>query len=689
MNTPQELDTLAAAAAAARKTAVEIKRRWRHGETPDATAALADHPELARFKSIVVDLAYEEFLLREKGGEPPNPASFAVRFSTYWASVRNMLDAHKLLQERPELLESAGGDWPEIGSTIQDCILLVELGRGAFGRAYLAKDPGIGDRLCVIKVSAGGSDEARLMGRMAHDHVTDVRWAHPFGNRTAVCMPFVGVSTLADVISAAFPGEGQSRVLTAQIILDAAEADDLAGQVAGTINPIVRPNEPFVVGACAVAARIADAVAYLHTKNIIHGDLKPSNVVVGPGGSPHLIDFNLSGQDAPPGTVRGTPAYMAPELLDALTKLPTSPIDPHKADLFALGVVLYELLTGHHPFQPNSGSAANVTTDTLAAAIRGGPPLFPNEIPPSVARVIASCLAVDPAARPANATAVQTVLDRFVSDSRAPRRRRRRAITGAALVAALLVVFIGAIGPVRPPQLDVPPAADRPPQTGDEFAARGLARLHDDLSGAEADFNKAFQLTNNPKYLGFVAYCRSRTGWNRDAIPIGKRAVDKGFRSAEVLNNLGYAQLEMDQLPEAIEVLTDALEVHRNMQAALFNRAFARFKQGSKQNPPVVDPKAVEDIEVALAAGPSSYELHLTAAQIFALGADEHRPELTDRAIEQLRQAVQTGLNPTVIQNNTLLQKRLAKYPGFQEVIAAPFVPSGDPPQLRLVEPSR
>jgi hypothetical protein len=681
VNTPQELDAVANAAAAARKTAVEIKRKWRHGETPDARAALADHPELARFKSIVVDLAYEEFLLREKGGEPPNPASFAVRFSTYRASVRKMLDAHKLLQERPELLESAGGDWPEIGSTIQDCILLVELGRGAFGRAYLAKDPGIGDRLCVIKVSAGGSDEARLMGRMAHDHVTDVRWAHPFGHRTAVCMPFVGVSTLADVISAAFPGEGQSRTLTAQIILDAAEADDLAGQVARTTDPIVRPNEPFVVGACAVAARIADAVTYLHTKKIIHGDLKPSNVVVGPGGSPHLIDFNLSGQDAPPGTVRGTPAYMAPELLDALTKLPTTPIDPHKADLFALGVVLYELLTGHHPFQPKSGSAANVTTDKLAAAIRGGPPLFPNEIPPSVARVIASCLAVDPGARPASATVVQSVLDRFVSDSRAPSRRRRRVSTAAALVAALLVVLIGAIGPVRPPQ------------TGDEFAARGLARLHaGDPSGAEADFNAAHRLTKepkDPKYLPFIAYCHSLTGRNGPAAAIGKLAVDNGVRSAEVLNNLGYAWIDMGQFPEAVQVLTDALEVHPNMQAALFNRAFARFNQRLSQKSQRIDTQAIDDILAALAAGPSSYELHLTAANIFALGADDHRrPELANKAIEQLRQAVRTGLKPTVIQNSTLLGERLAKYPGFQEVLAAPFVPSGDPPQLRLVEPS-
>src|SRR5207237_93847 len=119
------------------------------------------------------------------------------------SSIRDMLDAHRLFVERPDLLAPPDEDWPAVGTCVEGLDLLAELGRGAFGRAYLAYDPAT-DRTCALKLAPGGEAEARVIGRLAHPHVTDVYWARRIGARTAVCMPFHGASTLADVLAAAF-----------------------------------------------------------------------------------------------------------------------------------------------------------------------------------------------------------------------------------------------------------------------------------------------------------------------------------------------------------------------------------------------------------------------------------------------------------------------------------------------------
>ncbi|HEX4608183.1 MAG TPA: protein kinase, partial [Urbifossiella sp.] len=411
----------------ARGLAIDLKRQWRKGGEADAAAALAAHPELARHKSVVLDLAYEEYLLREKAGGAPDPGAFAGRFPAFRASIRAMLDEHQLLTERPELLDPKAAEWPAVESQFEGLDLLAELGKGAFGRAYLAFDPDT-SRLCVLKLATGRSIEAKVIGRLAHPHVTDVYWARAVGPRTAVCMPFVGVSTLADVVSTAFPHPGDAPPAAADVILHAAAADQLAGEIERRSAAVVRPGEGYLVGAAAVAARIADAVGYLHGKGVAHGDLKPSNVVVGPGGVPHLIDFNLSTEAGAPAAVRGTPAYMAPELLDAAAAgVPPAGIDLARADLFSLGAVVFELLTGRLPVPPPASGpwTASVVAAAdagafaaLAAAARRPLPALPAALPPAAAAALAACLAADPAARPASAGELAAALDQFVQDRR-------------------------------------------------------------------------------------------------------------------------------------------------------------------------------------------------------------------------------------------------------------------------------
>lgn len=672
---------------AAWAAADRVKRRWRTGDAPDAAGAVAAHPELAGCRSVVIDLAYQEFLLREQAGEAPDPGSFAARFPDFRDSVRDMLDAHRLLTERPELLDPAAGDWPRVGERIEGLELTAELGRGAFGRAYLAFDPGT-DRFCALKLAPGGAAEAQLIGRLAHPHVTDVYWARALGGRTAVCMPFLGVATLTDAIAAAFSGNAAGRPATAGVILKAAEAGGLAGQADRRSAPVVRADEPYLVGACAVGARIAEAVAYLHGRGVVHGDLKPSNVVVGPGGAPHLIDFNLAAGEMNPAAVRGTPAYMAPELIDAaLGGRPVGGTDGRPADLFALGVVLFELLTGRHPYRPDGDAAL---ADLAAVARRGLAPM-PGTIPAAVAAAVAGCLAPDPRHRPASAETVAAALDRYVTGRRSPGRRQRRLVVAITCIAVLC-----SLSPVGLPAAPVPdaattvapaPAVERPPQTADDFFARGRELLQEGQPAAALpQFLAAHQRSGNAKALAFAAYCYALTAQARTAADMGRRAIKDGADSAELRNTVGYALIQSSRPAEAIPHLDEALRLSPNMQAARYNRALARHQQtlapGGKP-----DLRTADDIKAALAAGPPSADLHFDAAQIYAV-CSALDSTLCEAAIDQLCEAALAGKDPIRFRKDYFIFNKLGQHPRFQAACQTRRGPSPVKPiQLRLVEP--
>src|SRR5262249_12214282 len=118
---------------------------------------------------------------------------------------------------------------------------------------------------------------------------------------------------------------------------------------------------PYLRAAAWVVSRLADGLQHAHARGVLHRDVKPSNILLGADGQPMLLDFTLShgkadGDDQPPG---GTVAYMAPEPLRALALR-----DPalarrvdHRADVYALGMVLYELLTGRSPFDHGASYA--------------------------------------------------------------------------------------------------------------------------------------------------------------------------------------------------------------------------------------------------------------------------------------------------------------------------------------------
>jgi eukaryotic-like serine/threonine-protein kinase len=142
-----------------------------------------------------------------------------------------------------------------------------------------------------------------------------------------------------------------------------------------------------------VVLQILDAVGFAHTHGVIHRDIKPSNILVTDGGQVKVADFGIAHVDASEltitGDVLGTPSYMSPEQLWG------APVD-HRADLFAAGVVLYEVLTGVKPFRANSVPEMMSLMQT-----RGPEDLLVHapDAPPALKDVIARALAFDPERR--------------------------------------------------------------------------------------------------------------------------------------------------------------------------------------------------------------------------------------------------------------------------------------------------
>ena len=245
--------------------------------------------------------------------------------------------------------------------------ILDTVGTGAFSRVVRAHDPFIG-RIVAIKlfppeIARGAArdrffQEARVFGQISHPAILAL---HDMGIDETTQIPYF-VMEFVD-------GQPLDRVLEK-----------------GTV-PFPR--------ACAWAGDIAVALAVAHRKGVIHGDVKPANILINGEGRVKLSDFGMARvahRDVGSGQLLGTPAYWCPE------QIMGRPQDA-RSDIFSLGGVLYEMLTGQSPFHGDSIQA--VCTRVLSSA-----PLPPSRtnssVPQALDEIVARCLMKDPALRPTN-----------------------------------------------------------------------------------------------------------------------------------------------------------------------------------------------------------------------------------------------------------------------------------------------
>ncbi len=453
--------------------------KWEAGEKIAAQWYIDHYAGLSEDE--IVALVYEEFCLREENQESPVPAEFLGRFPQVAGPLGRVLEIHDLVGSgtatatvSPSLSREAGASggeraFPEAGQTIAGFRLVEELGRGSFARVFLAQERQLADRLVALKVTRRGSREPQTLARLQHTHIVPVH-SHRIDTATGLhllCMPYFGRITLSRVLAdpAVAKGDSGAALVEALERLDQTEvppAKASAGRAA-----LGRRTFPRAIAWWG--ARLAEALGHAHERGILHRDIKPSNVLVTADGMPMLLDFNLAhepvledGTRAGSTALGGTIDYMAPEHLKALALGNSDGVDG-RADIYGLGVVLFEALCGRRPFASHRKGASVAQVLLGAAHERRRPlPSLRHEkpgLPPALDVVVRRCLEPDPDDRYASAGELAADLQAVADDqpllrAREPwlsqlrgwvRRRRRRLATAAAIMIALTAVLLAVL----------------------------------------------------------------------------------------------------------------------------------------------------------------------------------------------------------------------------------------------------
>nr|WP_081514515.1 protein kinase [Nocardia donostiensis] len=313
--------------------------------------------------------------------------------------------------------EHAALDRITVGQRIGDFDLLTGLGSGAFARVFLARQRSL-QRLVAVKISADHGTEPQTLAQLDHDYIVRVfdqrllqAEATPRARRLRLLyMQFLPGGTLLSVlrwVRATPPDQRDGRLLL--------DAVDSAMEEKGEIRPTdssVRDEIAELTWPETVAwlgRRLAEALDYAACHGVLHRDVKPANVLLTAEGVPKLADFNISFSRAVEGTspvayFGGSLTYMSPEQLEAChpgRARGAADLDT-RADIYSLGVLLWELLTGAKPFDDSTaGSQGDETTidAMLQRRCAGVNPdaleRIPPDCPDSLRRVLLTCLEPD------------------------------------------------------------------------------------------------------------------------------------------------------------------------------------------------------------------------------------------------------------------------------------------------------
>jgi len=379
-------------------------------------------PDLLADRTVLNEVAFEEYRLRALAGEDVSPNEYHRKYnveSDLWPRVTfSELRAERSDSERQDsvpdqrweealTLATDVENFPEIGQKFAGFEIQREIGQGAFSRVYLATQDELSNRPVVLKVGAGDSLEAQHLARLQHTNIVPIYSVHARGNLTAACMPLLGTRTLADLITSLredIPGQSPQQNLISTF-LQRRDETLVATSVPDNAQAAQVSDGPTVVDAVAKASyvnavvwiigQLASGLEHAHQRGIIHRDLKPANILLTDEGVPLVLDFNLSEKivvHGPPSVVvGGTLPYMSPEQLEAMLK--GGGLSP-SSDVFSLGVLFYELLTGQRPYPDRQGVFEEIVTQALNDRESTATPV--NQLNPAIANsltsVVSRCL---------------------------------------------------------------------------------------------------------------------------------------------------------------------------------------------------------------------------------------------------------------------------------------------------------
>ncbi len=369
-----------------------FEREWKRGERPRIEDRISGIHGSAQ-EHLLRELVAVEVEMRRALGENPEPSEYESRFPGHAATIERAFVSAVAQRNAPESTVAAAGDtseratgagagsgssdWP---SHIGRYEILRILGKGGFAVVYLARDPQL-DRLVALKmILAGANAPPEVLDRFQIEAQSIAHLNHP----NIVNIYEVGVADGLPYLALEFV-EGGSLVT----------------------------RDPRPPRSCAETLEtLAKAIQFAHDHSIVHRDLKPANVLVTPDGVPKVSDFGLakrlesdSGRTVS-GSVFGTPSFMAPEQ----ARGENSQVGP-PADVYALGAILYDQLTGRPPFVGTN------TLDTLKM-VCSAEPVAPSElvahVPRDLETIRLKCPGKEPPKRYETAAALADDVRRFL-----------------------------------------------------------------------------------------------------------------------------------------------------------------------------------------------------------------------------------------------------------------------------------
>jgi serine/threonine protein kinase/tetratricopeptide (TPR) repeat protein len=505
---------------------IDLEMRWSRGQRKTLVEYRKAHPRLGANKSLMQEVAYEEYRQRIQAGETVEIGDYRDRFGvdvSQWPSAEatnevdqartQVLHREYVVDQFPKTaevrqavvsqlrhsspgdadrIEEAVSELPRIGERVFGFELVEELGEGAFAKVFRARQADLADRPVALKVAAALSDEPRKLARLQHTNIVPIYSVHQGKNLHAVCMPYLGSLTLEHLLQrirsspGSLPRSGRELLSTLydrRSTLIENNSSRGARVTASEPNPHSEAAAPVLelMSRCThteavlwMGIKLADGLAHAHQRGILHLDLKPANILLTDEGEPMLLDFNLS-VDMKSGVAEqlarlgGTLPYMSPEQLDAF-RGGKRDLDA-RSDLYSLGIILFEMLTGKSPFEKRIGRVLSVVLgmiDDRRQPVPSVRELNPS-VSPAVEAIIRKLLACDRNERYRSAAQVREDFERQLANrplryapnpslrERIRKWHRRHPRLGAAttvgLLAGVLVLFPATAIAVRQNQI--------------------------------------------------------------------------------------------------------------------------------------------------------------------------------------------------------------------------------------------
>ena len=579
---------------------IDLQQRLRLGEEVHVDQYLRDVPELRQAEVELVALLIDEHALRTEAGQLVTFDEYARRFPEHVDTLRNELGLTDDRTRSPQTsgnrsfdadgLSSNADEQLESGNVVGDFRIDRLLGAGGLSRVFLATQLSL-DRQVALKVTvdteedSAAGNEGRTMAAFSHPHIVPVFAEERIGRLRLLAMEYVDGPTLCDFLTEArerFYSPGIRKVATRE------EALSLIGEHCSE-SPIEENGHRRDGGSCrdflcGIIRDLAHALAAAAAREVIHSDIKPANILLTRDGKAMLADFNVSCRqetdNAEPPPIGGTLLYMSPEQLGFLTGSEIKTCLDERSDIYSLGLVFFEALTGGWPFlEGNVAGDPLIASCQLQASRLSSTVEFPagsKWLTPGLKSIIEKCLSPQPDDRYQSADELADDLDRFLSDrplktafdsSRLERTSKwlKRRPTQSILVATFLGTVSLLVVLFRSNDL----STDSPTSDLTGTAIVGVIPLPTDSA-------------KHSRQADIAGQQLLAEGDFRKAVVQFKLAVKLNPQAATAWHNLGVARFRLGQFAGSLSAFDRSIALGNESGFAYSHRAGVRFALGDE-----------------------------------------------------------------------------------------------------------